>query len=361
MKILYIAPENVVGNLNTWKAIHESRGNECRFITFFPSQFGFPDDICLNLPFVAPAPIFIWMRKLIYSMFGGPDQQIELDGYPPVWKPANPLIKSFFSVRDQLWRKTIEPIIEKYDFLEYDVLHLETGLGLYRDGNFVKRFKEKNGTVINTFHGVELRHRGVIPAIDKMTDLNLTSELDLLPKHPNLKYLHLVFDIDQYQPDYSIRQPITMCHATRNRYFKGSDKIIEVCRKLESSHNIRFLLAENVQHSKALEMKQEANIYIDQIANIAPGYGMNSIEAMAMGSTCLTLMDKDYEKFMPDHPFVNVNPENLKVKLIQLIENPEKITEIAQNSHEWLKRTHSIQAVGDQLYNYYQKLGLNGV
>jgi glycosyltransferase involved in cell wall biosynthesis len=358
VKILYIAPENVVGNLNTWKVIHESRGNECRFITFFPSRYGFPDDICLHLPFVAPAPIFIWMRKFIYSIFGGPNQQIELEGYPPIWKPANFFIKSFFSFRDRLWRKTIEPVIEKYDFLKYDILHLETGLGLYRDGNFVKHFKEKGGTVINTFHGVELRHRGVIPVIDKMTDLNLTSELDLLPKHPNLKYLHLAFDIDQYKPDYSILQPITICHTTRNRYFKGSDKIIDVCRKLEKSYDVRFLLAENVQHSEAIDIKREANIYIDQIANIAPGYGMNSIEAMAMGSACLTLMDEEYEQFIPDHPFVNVNPENLELKLIQLIENPKKITEIAKQSYEWLKSTHGLQAVGDALYAHYKDLGI---
>ena len=41
MKILYIAAQNVVGQLELWQRIHESRGNRCRYITYFPSTCGF--------------------------------------------------------------------------------------------------------------------------------------------------------------------------------------------------------------------------------------------------------------------------------------------------------------------------------
>ena len=53
LKILYIAPENTVGTLSTWKKFHESRGNKCDFITFYKTPNEFDSGICLNLPLIS--------------------------------------------------------------------------------------------------------------------------------------------------------------------------------------------------------------------------------------------------------------------------------------------------------------------
>jgi glycosyltransferase involved in cell wall biosynthesis len=361
LKILYIAPENVVGNLNLWKKLHEDRGNECKYITYFPSQFGFPDDICLNLPLVAPKPMFFKLREAIYKKTGGPQKTIELEGYPPVWTSSNIAVKWFFKFRDKLWRFWIEPAIKKYGLLDFDVYHLETGLGFYRNGSFVNRISDSGKPIFNIFHGVELRHRGVLPQIDKHVTLNLTSELDLIPKHPNLKYLYLPYNVECVAPNYNLHKPITVCHATRNRYFKGSDIIIDVCRELEKSHNIRFLLIENLPHSETIRLKEEADIYIDQINNVAPGYGMNSIEAMSLGTVCCTNMDEQYQEFMPDHPFVHVTPDTLVEELIKLIETPNNIIEKSKIARKWVEKHHSLKMVGNELYKYYRDSGLKNV
>jgi len=361
LKILYIAPENVVGNLNLWKKLHEDRGNECKYITYFPSQFGFPDDICLNLPLVAPKPMFFKLREFIYKKTGGPQKTIELEGYPPVWTSGNIAVKWFFKFRDKLWRFWIEPAIKKYGLLDFDVYHLETGLGFYRNGSFVNRISDSGKPIFNIFHGVELRHRGVLPQIDKHVTLNLTSELDLIPKHPNLKYLYLPYNVECVAPNYNLHKPITVCHATRNRYFKGSDIIIDVCRELEKSHNIRFLLIENLSHSETIRLKEEADIYIDQINNVAPGYGMNSIEAMSLGTVCCTNMDEQYQEFMPDHPFVHVTPDTLVEELIKLIETPNNIIEKSKIARKWVEKHHSLKMVGNELYKYYRDSGLKNV
>jgi len=358
LKILYIAPENVVGNLNLWKKLHEERGNKCRYITYFPSQFGFPDDICLNLPFVAPKPMFFKLRESIYKKTGGPQKTIELNGYPPIWTSSNIAVKWLFKFRDKLWRFWVEPTIKKYGLFDFDVYHLETGLEFYRNGSFVKKISEMNKPIFNIFHGVELRHRGILPQIDKHVTLNLTSELDLIPKHPNLKYLYLPYDVEAAAPNYNLHKPITICHTTRNRYFKGSDIIIDVCRKLEKSHNIKFLLIENLPHSETIKLKEEADIYIDQINNVAPGYGMNSIEAMSLGTVCCTNMDEQYQNFMPNHPFVHVTPKTLEAELINLIENPNDIIKKSKNARKWAMKHHSLYEVGNQLYKYYQESGL---
>ena len=355
-KILYIAPENVVGNLNLWQKIHRSRGNECRYITYFPSVFGFPDDICLNLPLVAPQLWFLKFRKWIYSRDGGPDPTVELDGIPPIWQPGSRLISTFFKGRDRLWRYWVEPAIQHYNLLDFDIIHLETGLEFYRNGSFVQRAVDRGIPVLNTFHGIELRHRGVIPAIDEHIRMNFTSELDLLIRHPKIRYLFLPADLHQFRPNNELHDPITICHATRNRHFKGSDQIIAVGRKLEEEMGIRFLLIENCSHDETLRLKQQADIYIDQITNVAPGYGMNSIEAMAMGQVCCANIDTEYQAFLPDHPFVHVTPESLETKLRELLADPKNLGRLAQRSKNWVGQRHSLQAVGDQLYQYYQEL-----
>ena len=52
MKILYISPENTVGTLSTWKKFHESKNNQCDFITFYKTANNFDAGMCLNLPLI---------------------------------------------------------------------------------------------------------------------------------------------------------------------------------------------------------------------------------------------------------------------------------------------------------------------
>ncbi len=357
MKILYIAPENVVGNLNLWQKIHRHRGHECRYITYFRSRFGYPEDICLNLPLVAPHPWFIRLRESVYRSCGGPDITVELPGYPPIWAPSNPLIAAFFRFRDWLWKFWVEPAIDQNGFLEFDVFHLETGLEFYRHGGFLKRLAADK-LIVNTFHGIELRHRGVIPAVDPYIQMNFTSELDLLTRHPKMQYLFLPFDLEPFHPAGYVHSPITICHATRNRYFKGSDIIIDTCTKLEREYGIRFILIENRPHAETIQLKKQADIYIDQVTNVAPGYGMNSIEAMAMGQVCVANIDENYEHFLSDHPFVHADPNTLENVLISLIRTPEKLMKIGQAGRRWAEKHHSCDAVGESLYRYYRSMGL---
>jgi len=245
--------------------------------------------------------------------------------------------------------------------LDFDVYHIETGLEFYRNGDFIHRVHKNKKPIFNTFHGVELRHRGVIKEIDKYITLNFTSELDLIDKHPHIEYLHLPFDVRSITPKFSTNSPITICHATRNRYFKGSDKIINVCRELENEYGIKFILIENRPHKETMELKEQADIYIDQINNVAPGYGMNSIEAMSMGKVCCVNIDNNYKSFIPDHPFVHVTPNTLKRELIKLIKSPYEIVRKGKKARKWVEAHHSLEMVGNQLYNYYRESGVQNL
>ena len=359
MKILYIAAQNVVGQLEFWRQVHEARGNRCRYVTFFPSPSGFPDDICLQLPLLPHTPLGLRLRAGLYHLTRGPGAgRSPLPGNPPVWRPRGKVERAFFAWRDQLWRFWVEPAIERYGLLDYDVYHLDGGLGFYRHGQFVSRLARLGKPILVTYNGMDFRQRGVLPPVDRQAWLNLTSEYDLISRHPNMRYLFLPFDADGYPTRLRSYDRITICHAPRNRRVKGSDVIISACRSLEKSHNVRFSLIENRPHDECMALKAQADIYVDQVTDAAPGYGMNSVEAMALGLACCTRMNAAYQALMPQHPFVNVTPENLLDKLTELVESPPHIAHCAQAGRRWLETHHSLAAAGDQLYGYYRSLGI---
>jgi glycosyltransferase involved in cell wall biosynthesis len=298
-------------------------------------------------------------RHWLYTLTKGREGNwFAVPGDPPIWQPKHVLERTFFSFRDWLWHFRVEPAIKKHGLMDFDIYHLEGGLEFYRHGGFARRLADLGKPILNTYHGTDFRNRGVVPAVDKYIRLNLTSEYDLLPRHPNMKYLSLPFDIHAAEPQEQLHDPITICHATRSRYVKGSDMIIEACRSLEKTHGIRFLYLENRPHEEVLKAKAMSDIYVDQVADLAPGYGMNSVEAMAMGLACCTRMNEAYVAFMPDHPFVNVTPGDLLEQLTRLVENPDHINEHGRAGKLWAETKHSLKAVGDQLYDYYSELGI---
>lgn len=359
MKILYLSPENTVGTLNLWQQAHAARGNQCDFVTFYPGRHGFDPGICLNLPLVQASYFYLKNRHRYYQRFRGElGDYAEKPGYPPAWKPNSSLERWYFRWRDWLWHFKIEAAIAHHGLADYDILHLEWGLDFYRSGRFARRYHQAGKPVICTYHGQDLRTRGVIPAVDEISDLNLTSELDLLEKHPDINYLFLPFDTGQFQPDFTVSNPVRVCHSPTDRFYKGSDWIIPVGRKLADEGLIEFILIENQPNREARVLKQTCDVLIDQVGNRGGwGYGMNSVEALAMGLCCVTELVPQYEAFIPDHPFVNASADELERNLRTLVGNREQLAVRKRRSREWVVRHHDLNNTADRLYDYYHEKG----
>jgi len=191
--------------------------------------------------------------------------------------------------------------------------------------------------------------------MDEISDLNLTSELDLLNKHPNINYLFLPYDTSLFKEKDTISYPLRVCHSPTNRYYKGTDDIIEICSRLDREGVIEFILIEGKTQEDVIKIKQSCDIYIDQIHNRGGwGYGMSSIESLSMGLVCLTELVKEYQDFIPEHPFINVNKQNLKEKILELTKNHELLFKKKIKSREWVVKYHDISNVSQSLYYYYE-------
>ena len=358
MKILYISPQHISGTLPLLCEGHRRRGNEARYVTLFPSPFGFPEDLSLRLHFHPDRNFIIRGRNLLLKARGiDPDKEIE--GYPPMWQPGGLPERCFFKLRDGLNRGRIMSFIEEHGLDDYDIYHLEQGMGFFRDSRVVKSWAEKGKKILCFYHGNDVRNHGILPDIHALARLNLTSELDLLDKFPGIRYLFLPVDTDQVKPVSRQNDKLKIVHATRSRYNKGSDFIIETVKKLAEKYPVEMALIENVPHDKCMRIKAECDICIDQIADKGGwGYGMSSVESLAQGTATCTYLNPQYEEFIPDHPFVNVNYDNLAEKLIPLIEDADYRKEMADQGREWVVKTHSIDAVMEQLYGYYTEYGI---
>ena len=362
MKILYISPENTVGTLSTWKSFHLSKGNQCDFITFYKTPNNFDSGICLNLPLISSSKLYRSLRTLHYKINKQSKSEYSpKSGYPPTWETTSFFEKKYFLIRDFIWSFKVEKVIKELNLLDYDIYHFEWGLDFYRSCHFVERLKKLNKKIICTYHGQDMRTRGVIKKIDALSDLNFSSELDLLSKHPKLNYMFLPIHISPGLSFKKTSKKIKICHSPTNRYYKGSNKIIEICKKLAKENNhVEFILIEKMSHKNVLKIKKTCDILIDQIGDSGGwGYGMNSVESMALGLCCATQMNDDCNKFFKGHPFININENNLEEKLNELILNPTTIDEYKERSIRWVENKHGVESVGKFLYKNYNRL-LNG-
>jgi glycosyltransferase involved in cell wall biosynthesis len=364
MNILYISPENTVGTLGLYRRIHEQHGNHVRYVTFFRSPKAFEEDICLNLSFNFTRPFLKKIRHKIYQFYRGEKGYHKpREGYPPVWSPEGRFDNAFLTWKEKHWDPIIQKAIETYGLYNFDVVHFESGMDFYKDARFARELKDRGVKIICHYHGEDLRSRGVLKPLDELADLNLTNEVDLLEKHPDIHYIFLPFDVKDFQARYPRDRkdnalPL-VTHAPTNRYYKGSDDIIPICERLRDEGKIRFELIENKAHDVAMQMKRRSDMFIDQINDRGGwGYGMNSVESLAMGVCTLTEMNEQYCKFIQDHPFVNVNKNNLYQTLLDLASNQTLRDNYGDKGMAWVEKYHDITAVGTQLYDYYKKIGL---
>ncbi len=358
MKILHLCDQNWVGTASTFVRMHRRFGHESRMVTLARCREGYEEDICLHLPFVKGTPLDMSLKGLVTKIHGGREKWTTEKGLR-VWGPRSALEARLFRLRDRLWERRIWEAVEHYDLLDYDIYHLESGIGFFRDCRILKDLKRRGKKLVCYYLGTDLRDRGVIPEVDSLSDLNLTCEFDHLALHPNIRFFYMPFETDRFEPKSgSGGERVRICHAPRNRRFKGSDIIIRKVRELEREFPVELVLIEGVSHREALAAKMSCDISIDQVGDMGGvGYGVNSLETLSMQIATCTQMRPDLEAFMPDHPFVNVNEENLREKLIELVENRDLREEKGREGRQWVVHHHDAASVVQNLYGLYREKG----
>lgn len=356
LKILYIRTEDSSGTLSLWRRAHESLGNQCRTVTLFPSSTHSEDDICLDLPFIPTSSKLVAFRNWLQSRYRDTGIREPRAGYPPTWSPANRLERVFYTVREAIWTPLINGAIEKYQLEGFDIYHIEGGRAFYFDGRFVRKMREQGKHIWCNYHGTDLRTRGVLPGVDAVSEVNTTSEVDLLYKHPRIEYLFLPVETTAFTPDYEVHSPIRICHATRDRTARGTEKIIAACKSLEEELPVQFTLLENLPHEEFLRRLGNHDIYIDLIGegHAGYGYGMACIEAMCMGMIPVTYLPSSQAQLLGNHPFVRITEHSLADDLRRLI-NGGGLRGRKRHARKWVEAYHDVSNIIRHVYRIYRR------
>jgi len=349
-RILHLAPFNTSGVPITLVRAERELGFDSRLITLGRDPRGYEEDLCLDLPFLD----FVgtrWAKKIFSD-----SARLQVTNrckipaqIPPTWRPHSLAEKWLVKFRESIWQKRITRAIAKIDFWNFDLYQLDGGLEFYRDGRLVRELNKRGKPIICLYTGSDLRTRGVIPEIDQLANLNVTLEFDHLALHPRLQHVFFPLDLRRFTlapPRQESR--LVIGHAPTNRVAKGSDTIIAVVQNLAKDFPIDFILIEGLPHHEALRRKAGCDIFIDQLGEL--GYGINAIEALAMGiCTCTGLVAGFAEKY-PDHPFVEVNAENLRARLVHLCRHPQQRRQLRQHGRDWVERMHDSRRVVRQIH-----------
>lgn len=351
LNILHIAPANIAGVPITLVNAERKLGHRSRLITFFRDARNYPEDICLNLPFLD-----FWGTRFVKKWVSHPGRLAVHHEYrvpkdiPPVWQPNGLPERFFMQFREWVWRPRLKRLCREIDFWHYDVYQLDGGLEFFRDGRTIRKLKALGKKVICCYTGSDLRTRGVIPSIDALSDLNVSTEFDHIQLHPNIHHVRFPFDLSKF----SLSEPpengeIRIGHAPTSRQAKGSGRIISTIRELREQHPVKLILIENLPHDQAIKLKSQCHIFVDQIGNL--GYGINSLEALAMGIPTCSCLAPGFEKVYPDHPFVVIDEHNIKDALLSLVQNAGLRERRRKSGREWVKKYHDHLGVVRAIHN----------
>lgn len=360
LKILHIAVENFAGVPYSYVQMHRTMGDRSLLVTFYKTAQQFPEELSLEFKIHRNLIAKLWRQFKVAQNIISLEKKEK--AYPLYFEPKNFLESLFFDLRESFRRKKILDFIEKHKLYEYDIIHYDGGMDFFRDSHIAKQWKIDGKKIVCAYYGSDLRSRGLMKELDRISDLNITSEYDHLQMHPDIHYIFYPYSGDDLPPRIPNDSPrVRIIHSPTNRIYKGTNLILKVVKELKRNRNFEFILLENVPRSKVLRVKSSCDICIDQVGGKmgGTGYGKSGLESLALGIPTITNMTEDYQKFLPENPFVVANNEKeLKEKLIELIDNRNLRDEIGKRSKEWVRKYHSYESVNAQLMNLYKQHGI---
>jgi len=352
-RILHIATENFAGVPYSLVRAERLLGMESDLITISKPIREHPQEESLNLPFYGGiANRFV--RRITKSSGKLINKRFEGEDFPPVWSPR-PWGKILFNIRDKIWEYYIRRKGFPDKLNNYDIIVLDGGVGFLRSGKFIRQWIQKTNRLVTIFYGDDLRRRGVIKEIDDLSQLVFTFEFDHTLIHPRANFLFFPFFAEEMPQRQKISSKIRIGHSPTNRNSKGTIEILKVFGYISNKYtNVKIVIIEGLNYHESLQQKSTLDIFVDQVGEL--GYGISSLEAMAMGIPSVVELMPDFEKFLGYHPFVNADISHLAVALEKLIESEQLRQELGDKGREWVYKVHDpLKSASEVLAKYEMK------
>jgi hypothetical protein len=182
--------------------------------------------------------------------------------------------------------------------------------------------------------------------------------VDDLPRHDGI-WLYPI-DIADWQPVPVPENPgiVKVVHATNHWKYKGTKYLVAAVESLKAKgYPVELKLVEKMSNHEARKIYEQADIIADQF--IGGAYAQFAMEGMALGRPVMCYLREDLYQHHPEWnecPIVNTNPNNIEQQLIKLITDKKLRLELGQKGPAYVKKYHSLEAVGANEDKYYRFL-----
>lgn len=168
-------------------------------------------------------------------------------------------------------------------------------------------------------------------------------------------------DLDRFQPTPPEleRLPIFL-HVPTEPQVKGTEQIVAAFEQLRSEGlKFEFRLIRQLTQTEFFRELSACDVYIDELR--CGSHGVTAVEAMAAGKTTVTYIRRDLvDKYPPDLPVVNANPDTVLDVLRRLIVEPQWRAETAAGSRAYAEKYHDARIVARDMLDVYRRVGFEG-
>lgn len=170
---------------------------------------------------------------------------------------------------------------------------------------------------------------------------------DLAGLDSRTKRLQAPFDTNRYKPVKRSDKTIFVSHSPSSRKMKGTKEFLNAMFRVQKKYSyVEPMLIEDVNNTKALNMKKTSHIFFDQMNgyHIPPGatmgYGLSLIEASSFG--CATLCWSNYK----DTPIICVRSEDdIYEAIVRLVKNRKLLQQTMSRNRSWVQKEHGYSPV----------------
>lgn len=151
-------------------------------------------------------------------------------------------------------------------------------------------------------------------------------------------------DLSKIQCNIHATSAPLVLHAPSNRRIKGTSHVLQAVERLQrENYQFNFILCENMSNKDVRELLAQSEIVLDQF--ILPGYGLIAVEAMASGNVVLGSAMPTFNKYPKELPIVVTTPSTIYQNLKDLLENPERRLDLANQGRAYVEKYHEYRKV----------------
>ena len=274
----------------------------------------------------------------------------------------------------------------------FDVFHFHFGTSILPRMKDVPLLARMGKRIVFHFHGCDIRNRGhmlrahrlstctecdpfcrparqraLLELAQRWGDRMFYSTLDLAESVPGGVHLPLAVDAERLASEAArrpladlerrdgVRGPVVIGHAPTNRLIKGTRFVVEAVERLRAEFPlVELRMIERRPWAELPEFYAGCDIVVDQL--LMGWYSLVAIEAMAMGRAVALHLREDFRGIHPDLPIVDATPGTVYEVLRALIASPARRRELGERGIEFVRKHHSLEAVGAVLLGHYREI-----